>query len=98
MILKAIDTQDNEAVRFIDGAVSIDIKTMRVDEANNDSKWVNVLTTCLYDSEVLQPDLHIVIRCVLQKEDGSIFRIIYFGSKYQLYLLNDSGKTIERIN
>lgn len=100
MILKIIYSPKEDApkeTQFIDNFDKIETQDMRVDEAKKEGTWRDVLTSCYYDSEVSNPELHHVAKIMLFKED-KLFRILYLDNRHPIYLLNDEGKTIERIN
>lgn len=102
MILKLVSPSqeviDNVNEEFIDGFDKIDKEEMSVGSANKDKHWTGILVHCYYDEKASEePVVFSVIRLKLMKED-MIIRILYLDNRYSIYLLNNEGKTIERLH
>jgi len=85
-------------VTVIDGIEKILINPMTLQQAQADGKFTGVEVSCYYKDEESNPDLRKIFRIICQKEDGRTFRIVYVDSICDIYLMNNEGKTIERIN
>jgi hypothetical protein len=96
MILKIMG--ENNQIIIVDKVEKILIDKMSLEEAIKDDRFVDIETSAYYDSCADNPVLRTVFRLMLQKEDGRTFRVCYVSDHHQVYLLNDEGKTIERIN
>ena len=103
MILKAInynrpDRSVSPETIFVDGFVNMVLVGMRLDEALREDKIVDIAVNRYYNPEESNPECRRIIKITTKKEDDTIVKVLYFDDKYSIYLLNDEGKTIERIN
>jgi hypothetical protein len=86
-----LDTGNDSVVSFIEGISHVDFTILKLAEYAEDNYLCPVCKyTCDKDK--------MIHRFRLYNESSELSKVIFVGTSYEIYLLNNSGKTIEKLN